>query len=72
MIRYAVDRQNRVLAALGEQGLHYLLYWNFRHVAVVSHRHPLAGEKRLEKARLATYAEVALASELPPCSRRCK
>lgn len=66
VIRYAVDRQNRVLAALGEQGLHYLLYWNFRHVAVVSHRHPLAGEKRLEKARLATYAEVALASELPP------
>lgn len=66
VIRYAVDRQNRVLAALGEQGLHYLLYWTFRHVAVVSRRHPLAGEKRLEKARLATYAEVALASELPP------
>ena len=36
------------------------------YTAVMSRRHPLAGEKRLEKARLATYAEVALASELPP------
>ena len=66
VIRYAVDRQNRVLAALGEQGLHYLLYWTFQHVAVVSRRHPLAGEKQLDKARLASYAEVALASELSP------
>lgn len=67
VIRYAVDRQNRVLAALAEQGLHYLLYWTFRHVAVMSRRHPLAGEERLEKARLAPYAEVTLAAELRPC-----
>ena len=66
VIRYAVDRQNRVLAALAEQGLHYLLHWTFRHVAVMSRRHPLAGEERLEKARLAPYAEVTLAAELPP------
>ena len=66
VIRYAVDRQNRVLAALGEQGLHYLLYWTFQHVVVVSRRHPLAGEKLLEKARLTPYTEVMLASELSP------
>ena len=66
VIRYAVERQNRVLAALDEQGLHYLLYWTFRHKAVMSRHHPLAGERRLEKAQLAPYAEVALASELSP------
>lgn len=66
VIRYAVERQNRVLAALGEQGLHYLLYWTFQHVAVMSRRHPLASEKQLEKARLAQYTEATLAHELSP------
>ncbi len=59
VIRYAVEQQNKVLGALAEQGLSYILYWTFRYAAVMSHRHPLAREKALEAGRLRPYTEVA-------------
>ena len=58
IVRYPVAQQNRVLGELAEQGLHYILYWTFRHVAVMSRRHPLAREKCVDQARLAPYIEI--------------
>ena len=72
VIRYSVDRQNRVLAALGEQGLHYLLYWTFRHVAVVSRRHPLAGENGWKEHGWRPMRRSRSHRNCRPCSRRCK
>ena len=63
VIRYHTHRQNRVLADLAEQGLHYILYWSYRPSVVLSRRHPLAREKRLEKGRLASYLEIVQESE---------
>ena len=34
------------------------MYWTFRHVAVMSRRHPLAREKCVDQARLAPYIEI--------------
>lgn len=58
VIRYPVKRQDRVLAALSEQGLHYILYWTFRPVVVMSRRHALAGLEALDNERLRPYVEA--------------
>lgn len=66
IVRYSVDKQNMILESLSEQGLHYVLYWTFRHVAVLSRRHPLAQQKRLEKGALLPYIELVGDDALPP------
>ncbi len=65
IIRYSVEKQNKILESLSEQGLHYVLYWTFRHVALMSERHPLAREGRLERGALAPYIELAGEEALP-------
>lgn len=62
--RYPMEQQNRVLGELAEQGLHYILYWTFKHVALTSRRHPLAREKQIDKAMLAPYIEI-LQGDMP-------
>lgn len=62
--RYPMEQQNRVLGELAEQGLHYILYWTFKHVVLTSRRHPLAREKQIDKAMLAPYIEI-LQGDMP-------
>lgn len=71
VIRYPVERQNKILADLGEQGLHYLLYWKFRHVVILSGQHPLAREKQLHKEQLLPYVEIVHGDTLSPFELEC-
>lgn len=59
IIRYSLDNANKVLNGLAEQGLHYILYYTFRHAAVLSRRHPLARAERLTRAELLPYIELS-------------
>ena len=57
--RFSVENQNRFLGDLDEQQLHYLLYFKFRHVVILSKRHPLANETVICKAQLKPYVEIS-------------
>lgn len=59
IVRYSLESQNKLLGSLAEQGLHYILYWTFRHVVILSKRHPLAREKKISRTQLAPYVEIS-------------
>lgn len=65
VVRYQTARQNKVLEELSQQGLHYVLYWSFRPLALMSRRHPLAAEERVSAQSLAPYAQVLFAGMTP-------
>lgn len=66
VVRYSMEQQNKMLGSLTEQGLHYILYWTFRHVVILSKKHPLAREKHLKKEQLLPYVEIVHGDTLSP------
>lgn len=66
IIRYGIEKQNRILGSLAEQGLHYVLFWTFHHVVILSRQHPLARKARLTTEELLPYVEIISDDTLPP------